>query len=203
MYGKLLVASVFIAQSMFTTPTNFRRPVNLYSDNRAFGVDDIVTVLITESSSASEEAKTVTAKKNDLKATVSSLWNGNIAGKIFGLSDGSVDYPSLDITSDMSFDGSGTTSRKGSFTAQVAAVVKQVQPNGNLMIEGKRTILINQEKKHLTISGIVRPEDISSENTVLSTKIADAQITYEGNGPITSKAKQGWLMKFFDWVPIF
>lgn len=179
------------------------RLVNLYSDNRAYRINDIVTIIISESSSASETARTSTSKGNDLQSGVSALWNANIAGNLFGEEGGSPNYPSLNISSDHSFNGTGTTSRQGSFTAQIAAVVKEVQPNGNLIIEGKRTILINEEQKNMTISGVVRPEDISTGNTVSSSKVADAQISYDGQGPITAKARQGWIMRFFDWIPIF
>lgn len=202
MGAKILIICLLTLQTAGPSSTRMRT-IDLYSDNRAYRVNDIVTVIITESSSASEEANTTTGKKTSLQARVSALWNNNIAGKVFGKSEGSVDYPSMNVTSDMNFDGNGRTTRKGTFTAQVAAIVLEVLPNGNLVIEGKRTILVNQEKKNITVSGIIRPEDVAPDNTVRSTMIADAQITYNGDGPITAKAKQGFLFKFFDWIPIF
>ncbi|HNT37081.1 MAG TPA: flagellar basal body L-ring protein FlgH, partial [bacterium] len=107
MATKMLFVFLLTLQTAAPSNNTRMRTIDLYSDNRAYRVNDIVTVLITESSSASEEAKTVTGKKNSLQAKVSALWNNNIAGKIFGKAGDSVDYPSMDITSDMSFDGNG------------------------------------------------------------------------------------------------
>ena len=86
---------------------------------------------------------------------------------------------------------------------QLQVLFKNVLPNGNLLIEGKRSIFINDEKKNIVITGIVRPEDISTDNTVSSSYVADAQITYEGFGPLTDKTKPGFLSRVLDWIPIF
>src|SRR5690606_40090483 len=85
----------------------------------------------------------------------------------------------------------GSRTRGGSLNARMTAQVVDVLPNGNLLIEGRQTIIVNEEEQISVVSGIVRPQDIAPDNTVLSTFIADATITYSGTGPIAEKQKPG------------
>ena len=98
------------------------------------------------------------------------------------------------------FDGSGATSRKNSLSATITDIVRQVLPNGNLYIEGKKEVIINNERQYIIVSGIVRPEDIRPDNSVTSDQIADARIQYSGRGVLADKQRPGWLGRLLDLV---
>ena len=95
------------------------------------------------------------------------------------------------MTSD--FEGDGTTERSGEFKATLTARVTAVLPNGNMRILGTREIKINNETQYIYMSGLVRPEDISSANRVLSTQVADAKLDYSGFGVVDARQRPGWL----------
>ena len=96
----------------------------------------------------------------------------------------------------MSFDGKGSSDRDGHIKAYVPAEVKQIFPNGNLLISGQREIKINLETQYVSVSGVIRPEDINQFNEIASSSIASAKIAYSGSGPIADKQRPGW----FGWV---
>ena len=98
------------------------------------------------------------------------------------------------------FTGQGTTSRNETVTAKVSARIIQVLPNSNLVVRGSQEILVNNEKQYITIQGVVRPADIATDNTVLSTYLADARIEYTGQGDLTAKQRQGWLTRALDKI---
>jgi len=157
---------------------------SLFSDRKARRTGDVVTVLIVEKSSASQEATTDVTKKS--KVAVDGGFGfllKNIPAMGFGGSTGS--------------NASGSTSRSANLAARISAVVTAVLPDGNLVIEGSRSVKANDECQIIRISGIVRPEDIAPDNTVLSTFLADAKIEYTGKGPIAERQKPGIVTRIF------
>jgi flagellar L-ring protein precursor FlgH len=106
----------------------------------------------------------------------------------------------LNLATTNDFKGSGSTSSQGSVNTKISATVDSVLANGNLVIDGRRKIVINGEEQTIYIKGIVRPADISSDNSVLSYNIAEAQIVFTGNGSINSAQSPGWLTKFLHWI---
>ncbi len=162
-----------------------------FLDAKAGFVGDIVTVRVIENASGSKGAKTATARTSSVSASTTSL---------FGLPSDQLAKAAIGSDLTNSFDGDGSTSRSGSLTADVTAIVTKVFPNGNMEIAGRREVTINNEKEYLSISGIIRPEDIGPGNTVLSTVIADAKIEYSGLGVINDKQRPGWLMRLIDFV---
>jgi flagellar L-ring protein precursor FlgH len=169
---------------------------NFLGDHRARGVGDIVTVKIYEVTNASEKAGTKTAKSATTTAGIPNF---------LGLESNF--YPSsitpdkmINASTKNDFDGSGETTRGGSLTATITARVVDVLPNGNLAIEGKREIVINNEKKEILVQGIVRPRDLDYDNSVYSTQVADAKIIYTGVGVLGEKQKPGWLARIMDAV---
>jgi flagellar L-ring protein FlgH len=170
---------------------------SLFSDQRAKGIGDIVTVKIVEVSQASESATTDTARKSDLKAGVTNLFNleSHASGPWTNM-------PNLINagSSNNDFSGSGATTRTGSLSATITARIMDVLPNGNLAIEGKREIYVNNEKKEILLQGVVRPRDIAFDNSVLSTQVADAKIIYTGIGVLAEKQRPGWATRIFDYV---
>ncbi len=100
----------------------------------------------------------------------------------------------------MSFDGKGSSDRDGHVKAYVSAMVVKVLPNENLFIQGKREIKVNNETQYIALSGIIRPEDISPNNEIPSSYVANAKITYSGIGPLADKQRPGWLGRIVDYV---
>jgi flagellar L-ring protein FlgH len=104
----------------------------------------------------------------------------------------------LNASASSKFDGSGSTSRKETLSATISAKVIDVLPNSNLKIEGRRNVKVNYEDQIVTVKGTIRQRDITAENTINSIYVADAQISYSGEGIITDRQKPGWLMNVLD-----
>jgi flagellar L-ring protein precursor FlgH len=171
--------------------------INLYSDVKARSVGDIVTINIVESSSASKNAETKTERESGLSANWTGLFELIAKGlKIHKTPIGA----SHQIDFSNQFDGKGETTRTSSMTAYITARVVHVLPNGNLVIRGTRQIQVNNENQYISIQGIIRPEDISSSNVILSTFVAEAVIELNGYGVISDKQSPGWLARIVDWV---
>lgn len=168
-----------------------RTSANLYADLKARNVGDIVTINIVESARASKNATTKTARDSSLGAS----WSGvlaKLAGDWVG-SEQTVDFKN-------EFDGKGETTRSSQLNAYITAQVIHMLPNGNLVIQGSRQVQVNNENQFINIRGVIRPVDISSNNIVLSTFIADATIELTGQGVISDKQRPGWLARILDWV---
>ena len=182
---------------------------SLFTDNKAKYVDDIITIVVDESASGSNSADTTTSRDTSTLAGISSLLglDRKIARSNKDLTNGADIYtagllPSIQVggTSKNSLKGKGNTSRDGTLKAKITAKVVRVLSNGNLAIEGKRRLAINAEDQYIVISGIIRPEDITSDNVISSQYIADAKIVYTGNGVINDKMRPGWLTRIVDWT---
>jgi flagellar L-ring protein precursor FlgH len=155
-----------------------------FKDQRARQVGDLVTVKIKITDQAQLNNQTARTRKNTEKMGAANLFGLEVnPGKIFA--EGSTLDPLLDASSDSGSQGTGSIRRSEQVTTTVAAVVTQVLPNGNLVIEGKQEVRINFEKREMIVAGVVRPEDIDSDNIVDSSKIAQARIAYGGQGQIT------------------
>ena len=171
---------------------NERGPLcNLFVNQKARMVGDIITINIVESSSASNNAATQTDRKSGISGGVENLfgWENSYDSndKFFN--------PFGTVKGDLAstFDGSGTTTRSGKLNAYMTARVTEILPNGDYKIVGTRDVTVNNEKQYMMLSGLVRPRDVSAENVVLSTYIADAKITYSGAGIINDRQQPGWL----------
>lgn len=159
---------------------------SLFSDKKAHQVGDLLTILIVENSSASHSAKTDTSNQHKI--------SGGPGKELLEF------IPEWGFSQSSKFSGGGSTTRSGSIKAKITARVTYVLPDGNLRIEGKQELLINRERQTIKISGVVRPEDISFYNTVLSTYISDAKIEYTGKGSIGKKEKGNIITKILDFL---
>jgi len=167
---------------------------NLFSDYKARQVGDTVTIIISESSSSTQKASTSSTKKNAIDSGTPTVGSdSNVINTFFKKV-----FP-IENNSSSKFSGDGSTSRSGSLNAQMTAVVMEVLPNGNLVIEGTQKISVNAENQEITIKGTVRPVDISPDNTVLSTAVANAEIKYKGKGTVGDSQKPGILTRIFHW----
>lgn len=153
-------------------------------------VGDIVTIKIVEKADAANQAGTDTDRKLSLSAALSGSWLDNLTG-VNGDVQGNLDR---------NFAGSGATKRSGILTADITARVTDVLPNGNLRIIGSREVTVNHEKQLITLSGIIRPRDISTNNVIDSSRISDARIVYSGSGVINDSQRPGWMSRIFDWI---
>jgi flagellar L-ring protein precursor FlgH len=176
--------------------------VDLFPDSRARKVGDIVTVRIVEDPEAELNANTKTSRKSSINASTLKFlgYMQALAEKNPRLAQNPGTDNLISATLGMDFDGKGSSDRDGHVKAFIAAVVERVLPNGNLYINGKREIKVNNEMQFITISGIIRPEDISPTNEISSSYVASARILYAGKGPVADKQKPGWLGRVVDYV---
>ena len=103
-------------------------------------------------------------------------------------------------TSDRQFNGEAKYDKEGSFETRLSVIVIDVQPNGNLVVEGRRRIVIDRESKCIRVTGIVRPYDVTTANSIYSWQVANASVAYEGNGPLTRTTNRGFLGELLDLV---
>ena len=168
----------------------------LAEDLKARRRGDIVTVVISEQASASKQASTGTSR-----ATTMSAGMPNLLGLEKTPIKGWMDLANLlNASFSSKFDGSGSTSRQETLSATISTKVTDVLPNGNLMIEGRRNVKVNNEDQIIVLTGTVRSRDVSSDNSISSSLIADARINYSGKGIISDRQKPGWLMNALDAV---
>jgi len=167
-----------------------------FKDQRARQVGDIltVTVNITDKAAIANETQRSRTSTDDSGVT-------NFFGrKNFPLTNQALPSRLLTTDSNTNLDGKGSVNRQEALQTNVAAVVTQILPNGNLVVEGKQEIRVNFEMRELIVAGIVRPEDIQSDNTIDSSKIAEARIAYGGRGQITDVQQARYGSQFFDIV---
>jgi flagellar L-ring protein precursor FlgH len=157
---------------------------SFFKDQRAARIGDILTVMIDISDKAEVSNQTSRSRKGDESANITNLLGlEGAAGQL--LPNGYSPEAAVNLGSDSSTTGQGTVNRKEKVELTVAAVVTQVLPNGNLVIEGHQEVRVNFELRDLSVTGIVRPEDISSINEIKHTQIAEARISYGGRGQLT------------------
>jgi len=172
--------------AVLASATNY----SLFTDKRGRKSGDIITVLVMETSKASNDTRTATDTKSNLE--VSSKKGSGLLKWIPGFG--------INGEAGVGFDGKGATARNGELKATVTARIIQVFENGNLQIEGSKLVTINNEEEILEVSGMLRADDINPDNTVFSTKLADAVIRYSGNGVNSDAQEPGVITRFFNWL---
>jgi flagellar L-ring protein FlgH len=163
--------------------------LSLFEDKRAHRIGDVITVVLTESTTSSKKADT--AIKKDDKINIDA---GIVLGaqpKIGGVNMSTSVNPSRD------FGGAASSDQSNKLLGSIAVMVADVMPNGLLEVRGEKWMTLNRGEEFIRLRGYVRPEDVLPDNSVPSTKIADVRITYSGNGELAEANKQGWLSRFF------
>lgn len=174
-------------QNAVYSPNSLWRSGNraFFEDQRAKQVGDILTVLVTISDKAQFDNSTSRSRSGSNSSGIAGSL-GAVIDNTFGPNVPGLSASDLaSVNGATNFDGEGSIDRSETLETNVAAVVLQVLPNGNLVIEGRQEVRVNFEVRELVVGGIVRPEDISSDNTIASEKIAEARIGYGGRGQIT------------------
>ena len=166
---------------------------NMFADSRPYRVGDILTVILEERMQASKSAQTSTGKSQDTAIT---------PPNVLGLTGPLVDRLNAQISGERDFAGDGESSQQNTLNGQITVTVSRVLSNGNLVIRGQKWIGINQGSEFIKLAGMVRPQDIAPDNTVMSTRVANAKIAYGGEGVINESNNMGWLARFFN-SPVF
>ncbi|MFA5040146.1 MAG: flagellar basal body L-ring protein FlgH [Bdellovibrionales bacterium] len=168
-----------------------------FRDQRACRVGDILTVVVSIDDKASISNETKRSRSNSNTADISSLFG--YEGKLSKIFPSGVDPTSLiDTGSDLSNNGKGSIGRQEQIDLRVAATIIQVLPNGNLVVQGKQQVNVNYDLRELSISGVIRPQDISADNTVTYDQIAEARINYGGKGTIADVQQPRYGDQLFD-----
>lgn len=168
---------------------------NLFNDNRARGIGDIVTVLINESTEITGKEDSSADSKQSHNVTIDT---SEFLTKPLGDTSGYL--PNFKTDTGHSFSGKGAYESNRNLNLELTAVVTEMLANGNLIIEGNRDVNINGEKYNIKVSGIVRPVDISVDNIIQSSSIANASIILEGKGFLTRAGKRGWWNRIYEAV---
>jgi flagellar L-ring protein precursor FlgH len=165
--------------------------MELFADLKARRVGDVLTIVLNESTNAAKTAVTKTAKTTTV---------ANTGPTIFGKTITTKGVPILNTTMNGadSFDGEGSSAQSNSLAGSLTVTVMDVQANGNLVVQGDKTLKLNQGDEFVHISGVIRPADIATNNTVTSDRLADARISYSGKGVVDSSNRMGWLARFFN-----
>ncbi len=161
-------------------------------DDRPSRIGDVIIIKVDEADSASHDSSTKLDRKTDtslgLSAALSNL-NPKVDAKAL-----------LGAQTGYSLNGSGQVQRKGQINASLPVRVKKLLPNGDLYVEGTKVVLVGEEERHLYVSGVVRPADVLGDGSVLSSRIADAEIEYTGSGDASDQQKRGWLSRVLSTI---
>jgi flagellar L-ring protein precursor FlgH len=185
----ILATSVSSGESLWLSKSN--RGMSIFADRTAAAVGDILTVMIDETTILSTSASKLTNSSSTISGgTIGSFFGVDI-GK--GLTEGAVTSP---LNSGLTGTGNASNIRSAVSTASVLVI--DLLPNGNLIIEGAREQVVSGETQYVVVRGVIRRDDIASDNTVMSSKIANAQVEFLDKGAIASAQKQGWISKLLD-----
>lgn len=180
-----------------TTGSLFQARFNAgpYTDQQARRVGDIITVIFDETYKSSKSAETKADKKSENSSSVGSLF-GSIPS-FRGLT------PEMEMKNERKFSGKGDAGRSNSLSGQISVTVADILPNGVLSIRGEKWLTLSEGDEYIRITGLIRPQDISPVNTVASSKVADARISFGGRGGLNNATKQGWFdrMTMSPWWP--
>jgi len=172
----------------------------MFADKRAVNVGDILTIMVQENSSANKNNATTTERQSSLSAAITSFFYSPASS---GLLTKGGQLPALAYNSDAKHAGNGVINDSESIVAEVAVRVVDVLPNGNLVIEGKRDTSFSGEHQTIILRGVVRSDDVASNNTVLSYNVADATIQIIGKGTVSDTQNKGWFTRLWDKINPF
>jgi flagellar L-ring protein precursor FlgH len=172
----------------------------MFCDKRGMNVGDILTIVVQETSTANKNNATTTERQSSLSAAITSFLYSPGASSL--LTRGG-QLPAMAYSSDAKHAGNGVINDSESIVAQVAVRIVDVLPNGNLVIEGKRETSFSGERQTIILRGVVRSDDVASNNTVMSYNVADATIQFIGKGTVTDSQNKGWFNRLWDKINPF
>ncbi|WP_120993191.1 flagellar basal body L-ring protein FlgH [Stutzerimonas urumqiensis] len=169
--------------------------MTLYDDRKAFRVGDIITITLNERTQASKNANSQISKDSEVNMGLTSLLGGGVSAAN-PLTGGELNL-GAQFGGNRESSGSGQAGQSNSLSGSITVTVSEVLPNGILAVRGEKWLTLNTGDELVRIAGLVRSDDISTENTVSSTRVADARITYSGTGAFADASQPGWLSRFF------
>lgn len=190
-----LIAPALPAQSLWSANSR-----SIFSDERSLQTGDILTIAISESSTENKNNATQTERKSSLSAAITAFLYPSGASSL--LTKGG-QLPAMAYNSDHAHSGTGTISDSETIVAQIAVKIIDVLPNGDLVIEGRRQTSFSNENQTIVLRGVVRPEDVASNNTVFSYNVADATIQIIGKGTVSDAQNKGWFNRIWDKINPF
>lgn len=186
----LLVLAPFVrADSVW--PSNGRAPKSMYADHKAGTTGDILTIIVAESVAAQNSQSKKSTRESSMEDAISKFIYS-------GLATHGGELPGMSALGKSSYSGGGDISNTQSLSSRAAVLVTDVLPNGNLVIEGVRVVRVSGETQYVVLHGVVRPDDITRDNTVISSSIADARVEFYSEGALTDAQKRGWLAKVYE-----
>ncbi len=168
------------------------RFASLVEDNRARRVGDVLTIVLVEKTQAAKSVSSASTRNSDMALRLPD------AKPFSWVPDGL-----LSGGSGQSFSGQGSAAQSNQLTGEMTVTVAQVYPNGTMLVRGQKLIKLNRGEEYLQISGIVRAQDVTPENRVASTRVADARIAYSGTGELAQQTRMCWLQRFFTAISPF
>lgn len=166
----------------------------LFTDQKATRVGDIITVMLKERTTSKKTSNVEMIKDSDM-AIAPTLDTGLLFGSNIGVGEYNLN---TNLRAEREFTGEADADQSNMLSGDISVTVVAIHPNGNLVVRGEKWITLNRGDEFIRISGIVRTEDISPDNTIASNKIADARITYSGTGDFADTQQMGWLSRFFN-----
>lgn len=164
--------------------------LELFSDSKAHRVGDVITIVLNERTVSQKSSNVSIAKESD-----NSLNAGPVLGTLPTYKNLSLD---TDISQNRDFSGESDADQSNRLEGNITVTVAEVLANGNLIVRGEKWMTLNRGDEYIRISGIVRPDDVTPENTVLSNRLANARISYSGTGDLANSNQMGWLSQFFN-----
>jgi len=165
--------------------------LQLYSDRRARDVGDLLTITLLENTTATTSANTATNKESNLSIGTPSIFGAPVTL-------GGKDVLSATASGKRDFTGKGNSAQSNRLQGSVTVTVVQRLPNGNLVVQGQKNLRLNQGDELVQVQGVVRPGDIAPDNSIPSSRVAEARIVYGGRGPVAQSNAMGWLSRFFN-----
>ena len=172
------------------------RSISLYEDPKPYRIGDVLTIILQESTSASKSAETSSKKEDSLNIASPTIFGAVPTFKGKSLFE-------MNVVPEREFTGEADSTQSNSLTGEITVTVVDILPNDNLVVQGEKWFILNQGKEYIRIAGVIRPLDVKPDNTLLSSKLADAQIAYSGEGFLADANNQGWFAQFLNgkWWP--
>jgi flagellar L-ring protein precursor FlgH len=192
----LTVGGNLIADSLYPVEGS----TSIYNEKRARRVGDVITIMIQETTNATNAASSQDQKSGSLVVGAGSGYLSSGYGSNFVTNNMA---NNIGVGAGTSSQGQGSSSRSTTVTGEMTAKILSVLPSGNYLIEGTRYVEVNDEKQTIVVNGEIRPDDIQSDNTILSTRVANAKIKFTGTGSASETAKPGILSRILSWLGLF
>jgi len=195
-YAPIPAQSLRMGSSVTGSIFQAHRQFSVYGDQVAINVGDILTVNLQESTRASKQADTSYDKDDEVSFNEANILGNAISFKGMSLL--------TDPSFERAFDASAQSGQSNSLAGSISVTVAEVYPNGLLRVQGEKWLSLNQGDEFIRLTGLIRPQDIGVDNTISSSKIANARIAYGGTGEFDQVNRQGWLTRFFnsEWWPL-